>query len=230
MLMRVVKRLVSRPSIDRVLINIDEPDLLEPIAELTSMRKAGVVELMKSTDSPSRSVLESLEWADLEAGPVLVTTADHALLDDAMLDAFFEDSVHCDADLTLALVPRTTIIAAFPEAKRTYLRFRDEGYSGANLFLFRNPKAALAATFWRRVESQRKQPWRIAKAFGYGSLILFVMKRLDLEAAFKRVSRAIGAKVQAIPLKIAEAAVDVDKIEDLELVRKILASRRSARN
>jgi GTP:adenosylcobinamide-phosphate guanylyltransferase len=227
MLLRVVKRLVSRPSIERVLINIDEPALLKPIAELTSMREAGIVEFMTSTESPSRSVLESLEWADLDSGPVLVTTADHALLDDAMLDAFFEDSLACNADLTLALVPRTTIVAAFPEAKRTYLRFRDEDYSGANLFLFRNPKAALAATFWRRVESQRKQPWRIAKAFGYGSLLLYLTRRLDLEAGFKRVSKAIGAKVLAIPLEIAEAAVDVDKIEDLELVRRILADRRS---
>jgi len=230
MLMRVIKRLVSRSSIDRVLINIDAPDLLDAIAELTVMREAGVVELMKSTESPSRSVLESLEWADLEAGPVLVTTADHALLDDAMLDAFLEDSQRSEADLTLALVPRATIVARFPEAKRTYLHFRGESYSGANLFLFRNPKATLAATFWRRVESQRKQPWRIARAFGYGSLLLFLTRRLDLNAGFKRVSRVIGAKVEAITLKIAEAAVDVDKIEDLELVQRILAERRRGKD
>ena len=40
-----------------------------------------------------------------------------------------------------------------------------------------------------------------------------------------RASRVIGAKVAAVSLPIAEAAVDVDKIEDLELVREILAGR-----
>ena len=36
---------------------------------------------------------------------------------------------------------------------------------------------------------------------------------------------SLDAKIQAIPLEIAEAAIDVDKIEDLELVRKILLER-----
>ncbi len=225
MLVRVVRRLLGRATIEQVLINIDEPALLDDISELAGLRDSGVVKIMRSTDSPSRSVLESLEWADLEAGPVLVTTADHALLDDAMLDAFFRDSEQADADMTLALVPRTTIEARFPETKRTYLRFRDEDYSGANLFLFKKPRAARAATFWRRVESQRKRPWRIARAFGYSNLVLFLTRRLSLDAAFKRASKVVGARLQAIPLEIAEAAIDVDKIEDLELVRRILSER-----
>lgn len=229
MLLRVVRRLVSRPTIDRVLINIDEPALLDDVSGLSALRDSGTVDLLKSTESPSASVLESLEWADLKAGSALVTTADHALLDDAMLDAFFRDSERTNADLTLALVPRTTIEARFPETKRTYLRFNDEDYSGANLFLFRNPKAALAATFWRRVESQRKHPWRIARAFGFGNLVLFLARRLDLETAFIRASKVVGTKIQAIPLEIAEAAIDVDKIEDLELVRRILIDSRVAR-
>jgi GTP:adenosylcobinamide-phosphate guanylyltransferase len=227
MLVRVVRRLVARPSIDQVLINIDEPTLLDEFPELSALRESGVVEIMKSTHSPSRSVLESLEWADLEAGPALVTTADHALLDDAMLDAFFRDSHRAEADLTLALVSRTTIEARFPETKRTYLRFRNEDYSGANLFLFKNPLAVRAATFWQRVEGQRKRPWQIAYAFGYGNLVLFLTRRLDLDAAFQRASKVIGITLRAIPLEVAEAAIDVDKIEDLELVRRILAERRT---
>ena len=228
MLARVVDRLLGRPGLDRVLINIDEPDLLHSLPRLAAQLASGRVDVMKSTDSPSRSVLESLGWANLDDGATLVTTADHALLDDSMLDAFFRDSAKTNADLTLALVPRTTIEARFPETKRTYLRFRNEHYSGANLFLFRNPRAALAAKFWRRVESQRKRPWRIARAFGYGSLLLFLTRQLDLAAAFERVSSVIGAQIEAVPLEIAEAAIDVDKIEDLELVRQILSERQRA--
>jgi hypothetical protein len=48
-------------------------------------------------------------------------------------------------------------------------------------------------------------------------------RRLSLEAAFERASKVVGARLQALPLRIAEAAIDVDKIEDLELVRTILA-------
>jgi len=226
MLLRVVKRLVARPALERVVINTDVPELLEDIPELVALRDQGRVEIIRSTESLCESMLESLDLGGLDAGPVLVTTADHALLDDEMLDAFFAASAQTNSDLSLALVPRTTIQARFPEARRTYLRFRDESYSGANLFFFRTPEARKAVLFWRRIENQRKQPWRIARAFGFANLILFLLRRLDLEAAIARASQVVGVKVAAIPLDIAEAAVDVDKIEDLELVRRILADAR----
>ena len=228
MLLRVVERLLAWPSIEQVLINIDEPRLLDAIPRLAAYREAGRVDLLRSTDSPSSSVLESLDRAGLDQGPVLVTTADHALLDEAMLGIFLEESGRRPADLTLALVSRTTIEARFPAAKRTYLRFRDDAYSGANLFLFRGARSRRVAEFWRRVESERKRPWRIARAFGIANLLLFVSRRLDLDAAMARASRVVGAEVSAIRIPIAEAAVDVDKIEDLELVRSILSERRDS--
>ena len=226
MLVRVIERLNGWPSIERILINIDEPALLLDLPGLRGLRENGVVEFMKSTDSPSRSVLESLDWADLTSGPVLVTTADHALLDDDMLEVFFKGSARLDADLTFGVVSRATIEARFPEAKRTYLRFRDGAFSGANLFLFRTPNAERAAAFWQGVESERKRPWRIARAFGFGTLLLFLARRLDFDAALVRASNVIGTRIRAIRLNIAEAAVDVDKLEDLELTRRILAERR----
>ena len=225
MLLRVLRCLLGRPSIERVLINIDAPQLLDEIPEIVALREQGRVEILRSTDSPSLSVMESLDHAGLDDGPVLVTTADHALLDDEMLDAFFETSHTTNADLTFALVPRTTILTRFPEAQRTYLPFRDESYSGANLFYFRTPNARRAASFWRRVENDRKKPWRIARAFGITTLVLFVLRRLDLTEGMARASKIIGAKITAVPLAIAEAAVDVDKLADLELVRRILSER-----
>lgn len=224
MVLRVVRRLLARPGLERVLVNIDRPDLVEALPGWTPLVSSGCVSLLRSTDSPSRSVLESLDAAGLDEAPVLVTTADHALLDDAMLDAFFAGCAE-DADLCLGLVPSGTIRARFPEAKRTYLPFRDERYSGANLFYFRTPASRAAAEFWQRVEKDRKQPWKLARAFGLANLALFAARRLDLARAMARASRVIGATVAAVPLAIAEAAVDVDKIEDLELVRAILAGR-----
>lgn len=228
MLVRVVRRLLARPDLERLLINIDVPETVRAIPFIAECVEAGRLEVMGSEPSLSRSVLSSLEAAGLEQNPVLVTTADHALLDDAMLDAFFEAAEGEASDITLAMVPRRVIEARFPEAKRTYLRFKEDGFSGANLFYFRTPAAARVATFWQSVEQQRKQPWRLAHAFGWTSLALFLTRRLTLSAAMERASQVIGVRVRAVPLEIAEAAVDVDKIEDLELVREILAERARA--
>jgi len=226
MLVRVTRRLLAWPSIERVVINIDRVDLLEPLPDLVRWRAEGRLEILPSTASPSRSVLESLDHLDLRSGPILVTTADHALLDDTMLGRFFAESEKSPADLCLALVPRSVIEASFPETRRTYLRFRGESYSGANLFLFRTPAAREAALFWQRVERLRKRPWRIARAFGMRNLARFLMRRMSLAQAFEQVSRVLGIRAEAIPLAVAEAAVDVDKLDDLILVRKILAERR----
>jgi 2-C-methyl-D-erythritol 4-phosphate cytidylyltransferase len=227
MLLRVVSQLLRWPSIERVLVNIDRADLVEAIPELARLRAEGRVEILPSTDSPSRSVLASLDHFDLATGPILVTTADHALLDAPMLETFFGASEKSRADLCLALVPRTVIRTRFPEARRTYLKFRGEAYSGANLFLFRTPASHDAALFWQRVERLRKRPWRIARAFGLRNLARFLMRRLTLEMAFEQVSRVIGIRAEAIALPQAEAAVDVDKLDDLILVRRILAERRA---
>ncbi|HKK53668.1 MAG TPA: nucleotidyltransferase family protein [Myxococcota bacterium] len=227
MLLRVVKRLLEWPSIDEVRVSIDAPDRLEALPAFARLGAAGRTLVERSTDSPSASVLESLDRAGLDAGPVLVTTADHALLDEAILEAFLAESARSEADLTIGLVSRATIEARFPNARRTYLRFRDDAYSGANLFLFRRPAARRAVEFWRRIESERKHPWRLARAFGWLNLALFLSRRLSLEDAMRRASDVVGARVEAIRIPIAEAAVDVDKIEDLELVRDLLARRRT---
>ena len=51
---------------------------------------------------------------------------------------------------------------------------------------------------------------------------LFSLRRLDLDTAMARASKVVGARIAAVPIPIAEAAVDVDKVEDLTLVRRIL--------
>src|SRR3546814_9459500 len=48
----------------------------------------------------------------------------------------------------------------------SYLTFRDERYSGSNLFILRGPAALRLPELWLRVEQQRKRPWRVAAVFG----------------------------------------------------------------
>ncbi len=62
-------------------------------------------------------------------------------------------------------------------------------------------------------------------ALGPIALILFLLRRLDLDAAFERASRAIGARVRPVPLPFPEAGIDVDRATDLALAERILADR-----
>jgi CTP:molybdopterin cytidylyltransferase MocA len=226
MLERVVHTLEAVPCIERILISTDAPALLAQFPGLARRIGEGRVTVVQSEpSSPSRSVLRVLEAIPDDA--VLVTTADHPLLTPDMVNYFLAHAEAGDGDLAVALVEERRIRAQFPESKRTYLPFRGERFSGANLFAFLAPPARHAAAFWVRAEQFRKQPWRLARAFGLPTLVLFALRLLDLEGAMRRASRAIGARILPVRMPFAEAAVDVDRLGDLELVKALLATRTS---
>lgn len=223
MLERVVRTLDDFPDVGSILVSIDAPELLDALPGLVDLRQRSRVAVARSESSPSRSVLAGLEG--LGDRPVLVTTADHALLSREILDDFLGGARASGADLAVGLVGADTIRAAYPESQRTYLRFRGGAYSGANLFYFATPAAKAAAGFWRRVEHDRKQPWRMVRHFGLANLVAFGLRALDLDGAFRRASDVVGCRIRAIVLPQAEAATDVDKPSDLALVNAILARR-----
>jgi GTP:adenosylcobinamide-phosphate guanylyltransferase len=221
MLLRVLRTLRASRGVGRLVVSIDDPSAIEDVPEIAALASDGELAVHRSLASPSRSVLDALKGFGT-GEPVLVTTADHALLRPEIVEHFLAAVDISQADVLVGLVARSVIQARFPESKRTYLSFRDEHYSGANLFAFRTPAAEQAAAFWVRAESYRKRPWRLVSVFGPISLLLFLLRRLDLDAALAHASRAIGARVEAVRLPFAEAAVDVDKPSDLELVTKLL--------
>jgi GTP:adenosylcobinamide-phosphate guanylyltransferase len=229
MLLRVVRALRATPGMGGITVSIEEPAALAAVPELAALAREGALAVQRSLSSPSRSVLDVLQG--LPPGtPLLVTTADHALLRAQIVARFLADAEASGADLAIGLVAARVLRARFPESKRTYLAFRDGGYSGANLFLFRTREAQRAAAFWVRAERFRKRPWRLVAAFGPVALALFLLRRLDLDAALARASRAIGARIAAVRLPYPEAAVDVDKPADLALARAIVAADQSRRS
>ena len=154
--------------------------------------------------------------------PVLVTTADHALLTPAIVDRFIDAANARHADLIVGLVPYETVQQAFPESRRTVLRFRDGEYCGSNLFLVRTSRGDQAVREWQRFETLRKQPWRLAARLGPLLLLRYLLGRLRLADASERFSALSGAKVAFVTIDEARAAVDVDSLADWELADALL--------
>jgi len=154
--------------------------------------------------------------------PLLVTTADHALLDEAMIADFISRAK--GADLAIGLVEARPLMARLPGTKRTWLGFRGGRYSGANLFALGSPRAARAIEIWREVEQDRKKGWRLLAALGpVGLLGLLRLRSLDQTMA--SLSRRLGLDLRPIEMRNPLAAVDVDKPADHALVESILAGR-----
>ncbi len=223
MLLRVIRALRRSKSVGPLHVSIDESSILEDHPELGPLVASGEIQIHPCASSPSRSVREILDT--LEPGTrALLTTADHALLTPEMLDQFAAAATDA-ADVYVAMVTRTNLTRHYPESVRTYIPLRGEAYSGANLFAFCNDEARRAVDFWIRAETLRKRPWRLVATFGLTTLLLFALRRLDLEAAFTRASRVIGARVRATIMEQPEAAIDVDRPSDVATAEEILQAR-----
>jgi hypothetical protein len=226
MLLRVLRTLAATSGVGDLRVSIDDPGALGAVPDLARMLESGRLTPHTSLSSPSRSVLDAL--AGDEERRVLVTTADHALLTPEIAEYFLSRAAALDADVCVGMVARPVVQARFPDVPRTWVPFRDERYSGANLYVFRMPRALRMVEFWIKAESFRKQPWRIASTFGPVPLLLFALRRLTLDDALMRMSKMIGARIEAVRLPFAEAAVDIDRPSDLELAERILAERVTA--
>lgn len=172
-------------------------------------------------DNPASAIL-----AVLEAGaetPLLITTCDHPLLTPAMISCLIDGADEHDCDFAVGLATRSVIEKAYPKTKRTYVPLMREGYSGCNLFLVRKAQGRRAVNFWRDIASDRKKPWKLARHLSTGTLLRMLIGRLDLESVFALGSKRVNADLCPIVIPIAEAAIDVDKPSDLDLVSTILA-------
>ena len=156
-------------------------------------------------------------------GPLLVTTADHALLTAAMLDDFVAGAR--GSDLAVGLVAQDVFAPAYPGNRRTWLKFRGGAYSGANLFWIGSRDALPLIDRWAAVEQQRKRGRALIGAFGPMLLLGVALRILTLDGALAKLGRRYGLTLRAVRLPQPEACIDVDKPADLVLAEAILAAR-----
>lgn len=182
---------------------------------------AGVVDwtFEETGGSPASTALGAVER--LGDRGLLVTTCDHALLASGMIRAFLKEAQGDDA--AAACVDRRLYEERFPDSRRTFIRLKDISFSGANLFWFSGARAKGLADFWRRLERKRKNPAAMAREIGVFTALAYLAGQMTKAGLEKTIFLKTGVSARLVPLATPEAAIDVDKPEDLELVRSILA-------
>lgn len=218
---------------DKALIRIDGETMLSHV--LAALRAAGAGRILVAVSSPAvAACAEALgvETLAAEAGPslstrrglerlgapLLVTTADHALLDPAWVRDFLAD-VPPDADVSALLARRELVERDAAGTRRTYLKFADGDWSGCNLFHLATPRAIDVIDLWRGIEADRKRPWRIVRRLGPTMLLRYLIGRLTIASALSALGTLSGTRIAAIAARCGRAAVDVDTPADLDWVR-----------
>ena len=157
--------------------------------------------------------------------PVLLTTADHPLLTVAMVSDFIDGAKASGADFCVGFATEAVIQKTYPTTARTFLRFSDHAVSGCNLFYIANARGLEALRFWRTAQEFRKQPLKLARKVGLKLGAKYAAGRLGLFEALDTAGARLGITAAPVLLSHAEAAIDVDKPADLDLVTQIMAAR-----
>jgi GTP:adenosylcobinamide-phosphate guanylyltransferase len=217
MVRRPVRALLGSPNVGEVVVVSQAPDRIGDVIPKSwnvkvAESKGTIAETMLGVCSDPRT-----RW------PLLVTTADHALLDTAIIDEFCAGSG--GADLAVGVVGRSVLMQRFPHSARTWLKFQGGAYTGANLFALGSPKVAPAIELWRSVEQDRKKGWRLIGIAGPVLLFGTLLRLLSLDQVLDRLGRKLGLKIRAVRLSDPVAGIDVDKPADHTLVEDILAGR-----
>ena len=217
MVRRPVQALLAAEPISRVIVaaqGLEEirralPD--DPRVEVRASSETIASTIQAMCEDPST------EW------PLLVTTADHALLDAETVVEFASYAV--GSEISIGVVDRAVLLRRFPDTKRTWLKFRGGAYTGANLFALESPKVAPAIELWRSVEQDRKKAWRIISLLGPVMLMMTALRLASLDDVLQQLSDRLGLKVRAVRLSNPLAGVDVDKAEDHALAEAVLNGR-----
>ena len=226
MVFRVLDALGTSTEIDRRILCGPPKHIVDGEHDLRSLIETGKVDWFENLQTPSSSANHVLQMLP-ENIPVLLTTADHALLNPQMIGYFCNRARATKCDVVVGVARHENVMKAHPETRRTATRLQDDAYCGCNLFAFLTPDARAAADFWRQVESERKKPLRMIQKLGWVSVLRYLLGKLSLDDALNSISQRLGFKAGAVIMPFADAAVDVDSVSDWELVKKIVIEKQT---
>ena len=218
LLAHVLSALGEVGDIDSIRISVEDgaADRLRPIAALSGLP----ISFVTAADNIADSVYRA---ADGATGPVIVTTADNVLLTPSAVRQVM-DELAAGSDTAVALARKEDVLAAHPQGQRRFYRFRDGEYSNCNLYGLSQAGLKLAETF-REGGQFKKNPMRIARAFGFLNLLLLRFAWVSLAGAMKRLSRRFRVKVTAVVLADGAHAIDVDNRRTYDIAALLMEKR-----
>jgi len=218
MVRRPVEALLASDRIAAVRVLTQQPDRIAAVLPVDSRLE------VSASRGTIAATLAALCTDPATPWPLLVTTADHALLDENMIADFCASAE--GADIAIAVVEREPLMARLPGSKRTWIPFKGGAYSGANLFALGGPDALSAIALWRAVEQDRKKGWRLLWQLGPALFLGALLRLLTVEQVLRRIGRKLDLDARPVVMRDPLACVDVDKQEDLDLVETLLEERR----
>lgn len=210
-----IEALQNAKDIEEFIIVGDEEMLKEKVKE--KLKK-----IIPAKETFLENIFLAIEYYKDER-KILFLGADAPLIDSIMIEEFLEECGKKEADIYYPVIEKKIAEKKFPGVKRTYARLKDGIFTGGNMFLL-NPDVLLSfKNLLEEAIGKRKSPFKLFKMLGIVFIIKFLLGRLTIAEAEKRVQQILkGYKMIAVICKYPEVGVDVDKISDLKIVNEYL--------
>lgn len=184
----------------------------------------------EGASSPVASVEDYIKGAE-NPFPLLILTADNPLVSTDHLRAVIKQPQKGpnNADIVVGMVSRKAFKRDCPDVHRTFHKLSDGAWSGANIFYCLTPAAQNVIHFWRKLEGQRKKPWKIVSSFGFLTVLRAWLGLLSLDSGLKLVSDKLGCTIRAARLNDGWGAMDIDRVEHVKPVEDELIQRQAKR-
>ncbi|HHY38497.1 MAG TPA: NTP transferase domain-containing protein [Clostridia bacterium] len=216
----------GRPMVSYVIRALRECEKVKEIAvvgpkSLREEAQSGGARLIE----PAPGMLENLKNG-VKALPhghkTLIVTSDVPLITGEVVSRFLLACDAKDADFYYAVIPKNRVDEKYPGARRTWVKLRDGLFTGGN-FLLITP--GIVDSLSRQIDllfRYRKNPAMLGRLLGFGFMLRFILGLIRIRDVEERVAKLCNIGTFAVVCDDPEIGVDVDKPEDLRLVRSIL--------
>lgn len=216
----VLQTAASHPAVGSLAVSVEREAFDGLFDVLSQLPGRGIVKLVEAQPNLVDSVLAAAAGWD---GPLLITTADHAMLSGGAIDAMMHALETADA--AIAMAPGDMVEAANPGWALPYHQFADASYASCNLYAAAGIDALRAAEVFRGGGRFAGNAWAAFKAFGLIDLALLRLRRVTLAEAMQRLSRRFALRIAPVVLDDGQQAIDVDDLRTHGVVEGLLNRR-----
>lgn len=177
-------------------------------------------DMLANIRAGARKVIEMNPQAEY----VLVVSSDIPAVTSEAVDWVVDTTMETADDVYYNVITKQVMEARFPGSRRSYVKLKDAEFCGGDMNVVRCSLATAKGMLWEELIATRKNVLKQAALIGFDTLILLLLRAVDLQNAVQKVSRRLKMKGRAIVCPYAEVGMDVDKPNQLELLRADLSA------
>jgi GTP:adenosylcobinamide-phosphate guanylyltransferase len=153
---------------------------------------------------------------------VLVVATDTPLVTSQAIDRFAEAAARTPCDVGYGFVERGLHDRSYACVRHTWVRLRDGTFCGAGVSVVRAGAATKIESVLRKFTAARKSPAKLAALFSPLLVFKVLTGRVGIAELERRANEITGLACRGIPCPDPELAVNVDRLEDLRTVERLL--------